>query len=277
MNPTQPRRTSPARREQEDAARPPKRQRTHAQPYVLLEPLREHSRNQPPVQHDEDEEPMDEPDEDAQSPPVGQTNEDALEVEDLLAASFEGSGRVRSPGAASDEEVMDSEDERARQKLSLGRLRRSGPQQASSSRVASTASRKRPLPEIEDMAAFAQGLDLGFGNASRRVSGSSGAGSSTLALLRQRAQGQGAVTPSASRSLPRSPSVAESTSTSSSGKGKDPVNRVPLDGTRASAQKKNARESAAHEEYVPEVGTRAAEIEVSGKRLRSRQLETARR
>ena len=84
-------------------------------------------------------------------------------------------------------------------------------------------------------------------------------------------QERGNVTPSASRSLQREPSVADSTS--SSGKGKDPVNRVPLDGTRASAQKRTARESARQEEYVPEAGTRAAML--SGKRLRSRQLATA--
>nr|VWO98245.1 Methyltransf_11 domain-containing protein [Ganoderma boninense] len=215
---------------------------------------------------------MDELEEEAQSAPVGRTNEEAQEVEELLGGSSEHSGRG-SPADESDMEVMDSEDERARRKLSLGPLRAGG---AQSSRAASGASRKRPVPkiEVEDMAAFAQGLNLGFGGggASRRPSGSAVSGSSALALLRQReqGQGQGAVTPSASRSLQREPSAAESTSASSSEKGRDPVNRVPLDGTRASAQKQRARESAQQEEYVPEAGTRAAML--SGKRLRSRQL-----
>ena len=291
VNPTQPRRTpssSHQPEEREDVESPPqKRQRTQGQPYILLNPLRTRGRKRPPPQQDEnedegegegeDEEAMDEQDDRAQSPPVGRTNEEAQEVEDLLGGgSFErsGSGRVsRSPAAdVSDGIVMDSEDERARQKLSLGR--RSGAQ-ARSARA--TPSHKRPLPEIEveDMAAFAQGLDLGFRGASRRPSGSVSGPSSALALLRQRAQMQerGDVTPSASRSSQREPSVAESTSaSSSSGKGKDPVNRVPLDGTRASAQKRTARESARQEEYVPEAGTRAAML--SGKRLRSRQLAT---
>ncbi|KAI1791565.1 hypothetical protein LXA43DRAFT_1082619 [Ganoderma leucocontextum] len=260
VNPTQPRSAVPARQEREDAARPQKRQRTHARPYVLLEPpgrTRDEELNDEGI----------EPEEEAQSQPAGQTNEDAEEVEDILG------GRV-SPAGASDVEVMDSEDERARQKLSLGRLRASGAQ-VQPSRAASTASRKRPLPEIEDMTAFAQGLDLGFGDAFRRASGSVGSGASALSLLRRQAQGQGGLTPSASRSLPRAPSVVESTSTSSSEKDRDPLNRVPLNGTRASAQKKKVKESVKHEEYVPEVGTRAAEV--SGKRLRNRQLEKSKR
>ncbi|KAM5542807.1 hypothetical protein V8D89_003768 [Ganoderma adspersum] len=268
VNPTQPRSTASSSRqpeEREDADAPSqKRRRTRAQIYVLLDPPRTRGRNRPPPQQDEDEdededeEPMYEEDEEAQSPPVGRTNEEAQEVEDLLGGgSFEQSVRV-SPApadAASDGMVMDSEDERARKKLSLGRPR------ARASRVQSiraAASHKRPLPEIEveDMAAFAQGLDLGFRGASRRpsASASAGAGSSALALLRQRAQlqgrgqEQGNITPSASRSLQREPSAAESTSASSSEKGKDPVNRVPLDGTRASAQKKTTRESARQED-----------------------------
>ncbi len=218
---------------------------------------------------------MDEPDEEAQSQPVVRTNEEAQEVEDILGGSFENSGRV-CPADASDVEVADSEDERARQKLSLGPLRAGGAQ-AQSGRAASAAPRKRPLPVVEDMAAFAEGLDLGFGGALRRPSGSAVAGPSVLSLLRRRKQepGQGGVTPSASRSFQRPPSVGEATSASSSEKGKDPVNRVPLDGTRASAQKKTARESDTHEEYVPEVGTRAAML--SGKRLRGRQLATLKR
>ena len=124
VNPTQPRSPAPAHREQEDVIPPLKRQRTHARPIVLLDAPRGRSRNQPVVQQAKDEEPMDEPDEEAQSQPMGQTNEDALEVEVILGASLENNGRV-SPGAASDVEVMDSEDERARKKLSLGHLRRS--------------------------------------------------------------------------------------------------------------------------------------------------------
>ncbi len=60
---------------------PPKRQRTHARLYVPLDSPPGGGGNQSPARQDEGDEPMDEPDQEAQ--PVGRTNDEAQEVEDI--------------------------------------------------------------------------------------------------------------------------------------------------------------------------------------------------
>ena len=291
VNPTQPRSTAPQRREpppreaQKIDPRPQKRRRNNAQPYVLIDPQRgrahqQRSDHQVQVQPVEDEiDELDEP-EDVESQPVGQTNEDDEVVEEMLDGSIEHSGRL-SPEVPYDlkepdmpfelpielpwePEELDSDDERARQNLSLQR----GPPQPSASGAHAGPSRVTPAtvpgqPFVDEDDVFAEGLDLTISNASRRASGSAAPIPSS-----SRASAQRPVTPSASRNLLRIPSVAESTSTSSSDRAQDPVNHVPLDGTRASAERRRARESAKHEPYSPPPGSKAYEmvVQVSAKR-----------
>ncbi|TBU29335.1 hypothetical protein BD311DRAFT_720911 [Dichomitus squalens] len=283
VNPTQPRSTAQRHREtplhedQEVDSRPQKRRRNIAKPFVLIDSERgrvqqQRSSYQAQVQQDQDHRP-DEPadlESFSQSPPAGQTNEDAEVVEEMLDGSVEHSGRL-SPDVPFELEELDSDDERAL--LSLNPQRNPPRSSASDAQTgpsrALSRARKRPLldEQDEDLEDFAKTLDLVGGMAPPRAIGSVAPGPSASS----RAQAQAPVTPSASRSLLRAPSVAESTSTSSSQQPRDPVNHVPLDGTRASAERRRARESARHEPYNPPPGTKAFEVakQKSARRTRS--------
>ena len=142
---------------------------------------------------------------------------------------------------------------------------------AGPSRAAPATAHGQPFVGEDDV--FAEGLDLAASNAPRRASGAAAPIPSS-----SRASAQRLVTPSASRNLLRIPSVAESTSTSSSERAQDPVNHVPLDGTRASAERRRVRESERHQPYSPPTGSKAYEmaVQVSAKRTRSGKIREMR-
>ncbi|CDO71903.1 hypothetical protein BN946_scf184940.g50 [Trametes cinnabarina] len=178
---------------------------------------------------------------------MGPTLEDEQEVEELVQEATDASGfaspapiRPRSPS-----EVVDSDDQRTIANLRLRRAAGRPPPLGGRSRAGSVASKRQLLItrialEDDDDESFAGLLDLtGAAPRERRAQ------SNSAPLVPPAGH---FVTPDPRRTLRREGTDASSMSS---------VPGVPLEGTRASEEKRRVRESQRHEEYVPPPGSRA--------------------
>ncbi|KAL7282908.1 hypothetical protein ACG7TL_002325 [Trametes sanguinea] len=175
---------------------------------------------------------------------IGPTFEDEQEVEELVHATAENSANIslsHSPSNSSSE-VLDSDDQRTRARL---RPSRAQPPMAHS-RTSSLGSKRQllitRLALEDDDEDFADNLDLIRGAAPQQRAPPVGVASGSRAHV--------FVTPAPRISLRREGTDASSVSS---------IPGVPLDGTRASEEKRRVRESQRYELYVPPPGSRAAE------------------